>query len=99
MWSDGSGTYSPSISSSIYKLRFSGLSDGVLDDLLQFHEHGWGSGSAIEQMERHGFDRLYISEEQHQLEIFARKGSTVIWLQYFGEEEAQSVLDAILKIV
>jgi len=98
-WVDGNGEYSPGIICSIYKLRFSRLADGVLNDLLQFHEHEWGRGSILEITDNKGFDRLYISHEQSRLEVLASKGNTVIWLQYIGEEDAQSVVEAIyLKI-
>jgi hypothetical protein len=95
MWAEGSGVYSPSITCSIYRLRFSRLADGVLDDWLQFYERGWEHVSFVEVSDGQGFDRLYVNEEQFGVDVLARIGNTVIRLHYSGEEDAQTVIDAI----
>ena len=95
MWADGSGEYSPDITCSTYKLRFSWLVDGVLDDLMKLYEISRDQGTLIEAADRQGFDRLYIRDEQSRIEVFASKGNSVVWLLYFGEAGAQSVIDAI----
>jgi len=95
MWADGSGVYSPSIACSIYILRSSWLADGVLDDLLVFHERRWRDRPLVELSGGHGFDRLYLSEDQPMVDVFAMIGNTVVWLRYHGEEDTQHVIEAL----
>jgi len=41
------------------------------------------------------FDRLYTRINEHSVEVLASKGNIVITLRYEGEEDTQTVLEAV----
>ena len=95
MWSDGSGKYSPNLYVKVYRLRFSRMIDGLLDDLCDRYAE-YISGTVQERPGASGFDRLFmrIRNDFYQ-EVFASHGNTVVYVLYRGEEDIDTVIEAV----
>jgi hypothetical protein len=50
--------------------------------------------SIVEVTGRQGFDSLYVVEAWGTKEIYASRGKTVIHLQYWGDEDMETVISA-----
>lgn len=93
IWSDGSGTYSPSIHSWIYQLRFSVLSKDLISDLITRYSISYKGGDFTE-IEHPDFDILTVREVDDVVEIFAAKGNAVIHIKYYGEADLDNLINA-----
>jgi hypothetical protein len=93
IWSDGSGRYSPSISSWIYELRYSVLSKGLVSDLVNRYSLSYIGGEFTE-IEHPDFDILTVREVDDVVEIFAAKGNAVIHIKYRGEADLDNLINA-----
>lgn len=93
MWKDGSGTYSPSISTWVYKLSFSSMSESAVYDLIERYGREYESRDFIE-VEHSDFDKLIIHEGDYSKKIFACKGKGVIYIRYFGYTNIDLIIKA-----
>ena len=94
MWPDGSGEYSPGIEVKLYKLRFSGLAEGVLDDLCKKYAD-YSAEPIIDRTGQPGFDGLFVRSDNFQQDVFASKDEFVILVRYYGEKDVDSVVQAV----
>ena len=94
VWKDGSGAYSPSIHTLVYKLVFPSMGESMVSDLIAKNDIFSFEGDLVRR-ESEQFDTLYISEVDGIINIFAAKGKGVIYVRYFGYAD----LDVLLKVV
>ncbi|MCZ2260212.1 DUF2812 domain-containing protein [Sporosarcina sp. G11-34] len=93
VWKDGS-TYSPGVTTLMYKLRFPSLKEGLISDLIAKNDVFFAEED-VERLESKVFDILIIREDDGFKEVFAGKGKGVIYVSYFGLED----MDTLLKNV
>lgn len=93
-WSDGSGTYSPSLRMTVYELRFSGLSGPLLKDLVS--RHVYNPSIPVTWAEAPGFDEVRVAQEQNSHEIFVRKDNVVAYVRYYGDVSMENLLSMVL---
>ena len=93
-WNDGSGEYSPSIRTHVYKLAFPSMIEGLISDYITKNDLLFYAGEFI-PIESKDFDALYIREFEERKEVFAAKGKGLIYVSYFG----YATMDVILKSV
>ena len=86
---DNSGTYSPSIHTTYYKLRFKFLAKGLLKELINKHVY---KEDKLMKVKSNMFDELYVVGEWG---VFARWGKNVIYIHYFGEKDIGELYEII----
>lgn len=96
VWEDGSGSYSPSVSTLVYQLRFPSMKEGLITDLIAKNELFF-TGANVKRLESDFFDVLITRENDGFKEVFAGKGKGVMYVSYFGEREVATVLDIVAK--
>ncbi|MCS0542838.1 hypothetical protein NXY55_22955, partial [Aeromonas veronii] len=95
-WKDGSGEYSPSISTNFYQLSISAISDHLVYDLIDWYRHE----NAVEEYvkkQHPDFDLLIVHEDEEMKEVFASKDKNVIYVRYHGYADIDSVIENIKK--
>lgn len=90
MWKDGSGKYSPSISTQFYKLTFSGMAKGLVNDLIK--RNLYRNDVEIQNVTHTDFDNLYIVEDNETKQIFASVGKNVLYLRYHGYADIEHII-------
>ena len=88
-----SGEYTPNVSIKFYRLRFSWLADRVLEAFCW--EWRAEAGAVLEASDRQGFDRLFTRSGKYSQEVFARRGNDVIYLQYCGDKDMETVIEVV----
>lgn len=96
MWQDGSGTYSPSISSNIYELSVPALAERVTLDLIKWHSYGDGSEQFVER-EHPDFDLLIVQEDAEMKRLFASKGKAVMHVRYHGYADVDAIIEQVAE--
>ena len=94
MWPDGSGEYRPSMEVKLFKLRFAGLADGVLNDLCKEYDK-YSEKPLIDRSGQPGFDKLFANSDNFHHVVFASKDRSVIRVRYHGAMDIDSVVQAI----
>ncbi|MGD6903215.1 DUF2812 domain-containing protein [Bacillus infantis] len=96
MWNDGSGEYSPSIQTEVYKLTFPSLADNLISDLIKRYEYE--ENHDLYQEKTHpDLDQLIVYEENYLKKVFAFKGDTVIYVWYHGKADVDAVIEAVVE--
>jgi len=90
MWKDGSGIYSPSISTQYYKLTFTGMADGLINDLLERFLYEYDKDVQI--ISHPDFDNLYILDNHETKQIFASIGENVLYIRYHGYADIDRII-------
>ncbi|MEH7224494.1 DUF2812 domain-containing protein [Bacillus sp. JJ1566] len=96
MWKDGSGEYSPSITTKYYQLSLPSMADNLISDLIKRYNYDNSLEDFVET-KHPSFDHLIIHEEKDYKEVFASKGKDVIFVRYFGNADVNSVIKVIEK--
>lgn len=96
MWKDGSGEYSPSITTEFYQLSISGLADNLISDLIKWYNYENNSMETYVEKKNPNFDSLIVHEEEELKEVFASKGKKVIYVRYHGYADIGSVIENIV---
>ena len=94
MWNDGSGIYSPSIHTEFYELRFSFISEKLLEDLIE--RYVWREDISVVNKNSEYFDSLYIAAKDEEKKIFASKDNYVISVRYYGYGNLDELEDQIV---
>ena len=94
MWNDGSGIYSPSIHTEFYELRFSFISEKLLEDLIE--RYVWREDISVVNKNSEYFDSLYIAEKEEEKKMFASKDNYVISVRYYGYGNLDELEDQIV---
>lgn len=97
MWNDLSGEYSPSIHTEFYQLKFEGMADGLINDLI--HRNVYLPMAKLEKVENHYFNELYVVVEDSSKEVFASWNNNVIYIRYHGKSDTEHILNLLTKIV
>ena len=94
LWKDGSGIYSPSISTCAYKINIHYMNKGVLSDLIKRYGEKF-KGAVYVEMEHPDFDKLIVHEGDYNTkEVYAAKGKGVIYIRYQGNAPINSIIEA-----
>lgn len=91
MWKDGSGEYSPSIHTKVYKLNFSFITDNLIYDLIKKYNI---ENKDFLELDNTNFDKLIVQEEDGWKQIFASKGQAVMYIRYYGYADLDLVVKA-----
>lgn len=94
LWKDGSGVYSPSIHTQVYKLSFPTMSEGLITDLVNKYNWRYDERDFILQ-ENEDFDTLLIRESDDKKEVFAAKGKGVIYVRYHGYADMDTIIKSV----
>ena len=98
IWKDGSGAYSPSIYTQVYKLVFPSMRESLVSDLIARNDIFPFEGDLVRR-ESKQFDTLFISEIDGIINIFAAKGRGVIYVRYFGYADLDVLLENVKEII
>jgi hypothetical protein len=96
MWDDGSGEYSPSIQTEVYKLTLPSLTDNLISDLIKRYRFEESLDLYHEITHPH-LDQLIVFEENNLKKVFAFKGDTVMYVWYYGEADVDAVIEAVVE--
>ncbi len=96
MWRDGSGEYSPSISTKVFQLSIPAMADNLISDLIKRYRYE-NSGEDFIETKHPDFDLLIVHEEDEVKEVFASKGKAVIHIRYYGYADLNSVLENLVE--
>lgn len=94
-WRDGSGVYSPSIHSQVYKIIFPSMSENLVDDLIE--RYVFEGNEKLLRLEHSGFDLLIVKEDDEKKEIFAAKGKGVMYVRYYGYADMKSLIENVAQ--
>ena len=94
MWNDGSGEYSPSMNTQFYKLRFSGMSENLLNDFID--RYVWRDEEEVIKKTSNYFDVLYITINDEKKQIFGCKDNYVIYVRYYGYGSEKDLEEQII---
>ncbi|KKK39067.1 membrane protein [Mesobacillus campisalis] len=94
LWKDdsGDGEYLPTIHSRVFQLRPPGMSDRLMADLMKRYSYS-SSEKNYAEINHPDVDSLVIHEEGDLKEVFASKGKTVLYVQYFGRAEMEDIIE------
>lgn len=98
MWEDGSGVYSPSLHSRVFKLSVPALADELITDLIKRYSLIERIGDYVETNHSE-LDLLIVHEEKDFKEIFASKGNAVIYIRYYGYANLGQVIDRAVEVI
>jgi len=90
MWPDGSGKYSPSITTQFYNLTFSSIAQSLTLDLI--NRYVWRDNIEIKEVNRPEFDKIYIAEDDIRKQIFAYLDNQVVHVTYYGKEKIEDII-------
>lgn len=100
MWRDGSGTYSPSMDTEFYELRFKLLTKPLFEELIEDKNELYRyEKMEYEELLDTGFDQAtLISREACQM-FFGRTGKKVIFIQYYGHKDLGAMVEQIFTTI
>lgn len=95
-WADDSGTYSPSISSEIYKVTAQALVPSLVSDLVKWHTYDIESNPTTVQ--NHAtLDHLITREQDEKKEVYASKDDVVMYVRYYGNAPIENVIEQVVQ--
>lgn len=97
-WADGSGIYSPSLTSKLYSLRIQALARPLAKELVfQYRDMDeiHMRGGSVGEPEDSRFDYAVIVCDYPRIDAAAARGNLVMSLTYYGEADADRLLDLI----
>ncbi|MBD8035869.1 DUF2812 domain-containing protein [Solibacillus sp. A46] len=96
VWLDDGSTYSPTITSKVYKLTFQSLVEPLISDLIKWHSYEKEMDLYIER--KHAtLDKLMVYEENGMKKIVAAKGDVVMYVRYIGYAEFDLIIENIAQ--
>lgn len=98
MWYDNSGSYSPSVETHYYQLAFSSMSISLIHDLMERYVDEFDPKVIIQETEHTFFDKLFVAEDGIRKQIFAYSGNEVIYVDYFGNEQAENIITLLPQV-
>ncbi len=99
LWHDKSGTYSPSLRSEIYTLRFKFLAEPTMKELVnKYDKDEFRSHSEVFIHDEYFDDLRLFTDDSNKL-IFARKGKALIYVSYYGYKEFEPILNEIKRVI
>jgi hypothetical protein len=95
-WADGSGTYSPMISSEVYLLTFKSFATPLIKDLIKWHTIG-NETEPFLKLQHPELDQLITHEQDGRKLFFASEGKVVMFVQYFGSAEMETIIKNVAE--
>lgn len=95
-WADGSGTYSPVITTKVYQLTFKSFATPLIKDLMKMYTFGYESEPFL-NLAHPDFDQLITHEQDGRKVLYASKGKVVMLVQYVGNAEMGSIIDNVAE--
>ncbi len=100
MWHDGSGVYSPSISTAFYEIKFNFLSnklmEELIDDALELYRY---RPYLYQEILETDFDQAIIIKSEETQMFFGRIDGKVVYIRYYGYEDLNLYQEEIFKKV
>lgn len=99
-WKDNSGTYSPSMDTEFYELRFELLANPLYEELIEDKNELYRYEKLqYKELLDTSFDQAtLISREASQM-FFGRSGKKVIFIKYYGYEDLGALVEQIFAAV
>ncbi|MEH7251883.1 DUF2812 domain-containing protein [Neobacillus niacini] len=94
MWEDGSGEYSPSMHTRVFKLSIPSMADHLISDLIKRYKYESRDEDFV-KTKHPTFDLLIVHEEEAMREVFASKGKAVIHVRYYGYADINAIIENI----
>jgi len=100
MWDDNSGTYSPSIQTEFFLMRFQFLAKPLFEELIEYttERHHYKKVEYHELFDTKFDEATLVSTDNSQM-FFGRIGKKVIFIKYYGHEDLETMVDQIFKAV
>jgi hypothetical protein len=95
VWDDNSGSYSPSIETRYYRLAFSSMAINLIHDLMERYVDDFDPKVTVQEVDHPFFDQLLVAEDGIRKQIFACSGNEVIYVNYFGNGQAEDIITLI----
>lgn len=96
LWEDQSGEYSPSLHTRVFQLRIPAMADDLISDLIKWDNFKYSEEDFVEKQHPE-LDSLIVLEDQESKEVFASKGKAVIYVQYHGYADIDSVIENVVE--
>lgn len=98
MWDDGSGTYSPALSSDYYEVRFAFMGKHLVRELMEetlgYHRY---QSITYQELIYNGFDNAILVEIDGSQIFIGRIGKSVLYMRYYGYEDLSDHLEEIYQ--
>jgi len=98
MWDDGSGTYSPALSSEYYEVRFAFMGKHLVRELMEealgYHRY---RSITYQELIYNGFDDAILVEIDESQIFLGRIGKSVLSMHYYGYEDLSDHLEEIYQ--
>lgn len=95
-WPDGSGYYSPSVSTEYYRLTFSAFAPALFDELIELHL--W-EDEDYTIYEPDAFDRTVIAQNEYMTHLFVQWGKHVVYIRYHGYADLGERLELLANVL
>jgi hypothetical protein len=96
MWEDESGEYSPIIHTQVFQLSIPALSDNLIYELIERYRYD-DSLEEFVDIEHPDLDLLIVYGEEDSKKVFASKGKAVMYVQYYGYADINSLIENIVE--
>lgn len=96
LWKDKSGEYSPWISTQFYQLRFPALADDLIWDLIKRYRYENTEDEFVEKSHP-DVELMIVYEEEEIKKVFASKGNVVMYVQYHGYADLNTVIENVVE--
>ena len=98
-WPDGSGPYNPSLDYRYFDLTFPWMAKSLLEDLL-IQTAPWREDVApFATLDVPWAEQVLLREDKYMRELYIQKGNIVIYLQYHGMEDTDTVVAAVTALL
>ena len=98
MWDDGSGIYSPALSSEYYEVRFAFMGKQLVRELMEealgYHRY---QSITYQELIYNGFDDAILVESEGTQIFIGRIGKSVLYMRYYGYEDLSAHLKEIYQ--
>ena len=97
-WKDRDGEYTPSISNTVYKLASPFMAERVMLDLIFYYDDILKTIEGYIPCTETGspyFDRLFVSESNGYIEMFAVKGKVAVHITYGGNAKSDTIIKEV----
>lgn len=96
LWEDLSGEYSPAIHTEYYQLRFPGMAENLVSDLVERYRYDNSLDEYVEKIHA-DLDLLIVHAEEGMKEVFAAHGDAVMYVRYHGDADVSTVIENVVE--
>lgn len=94
-WANRDEEYNPSLSVEAFQLRWSALSESLLNDLVK--RNSFDESPAFVEIPHVTFDKLVVQNSLFYKQIIASKGKVVMLVQYNEHAEVEQLIDNVAE--